>query len=411
MYTGNFAFNLACKYLFKKKQSARMKIMLMASFLSIFISSFSLFLILSIINGFQLATKNALKSINPEIELYAYGQELNVNAVRKFLYNNVPSVEAASPYDIQQGIIFNSLEEDSAALVAIKGIDPLHENAITNIAKTITAKTSSRLSFLLKKNSVIIGKELAESLGKKVGDHIKIYFAPTEITKKNISLSYKSTIIAGIFSTGIDEFDNNMIICSMQTLQNIFPYATPSHIGLAISNNIEISNLKKLLTQKLDLMVITWQDRYPAIATVLLLEKYSFLLIIGLILLIAISNIIALLNMHISNKRTDIALLYSMGVPYRTIRYSFIYFGFIITISALLLGSLISVITSFLIDYFKIISLPDSCQFLSHVPTHTDWSVFYWSLVVLIILITIILYISTKFIKKISINNILRLEG
>ena len=106
-----------------------------------------------------------------------------------------------------------------------------------------------------------------------------------------------------------------------------------------------------------------------ALLAALTLEEYVSFLVIALITLVASMNILALLFMQITNKRTDIALLKTIGMPSHAITTIFIYMGLGIALCASICGVLCATVISFCIDHYKLLPLPDA-YYVSHVPAH-----------------------------------------
>jgi len=409
-----FAYTLAWRYLTQKNQNARMKMMLGICFLGIFIGSFSLCLVLSIVNGFQAATHATLKSINPELELHAYGKELNVSSITSVISQEFPEILATSWYDIQQGLVFTPYEESPATLVMIKGVDPLSESLVSPITKKILLPKSSdhdiSLDSLLHDENIIIGKDLAHELSLTIGDTVTLYFTPSNTRSKKITLLQKTVTISGIFFTGIDEFDNNMVMCSLSTLQSMFPHAGPTHISLQLQKSTNIDTLKQRIKNRFPLQAVSWQDRYPAIVAALQLEKYAISLILALIALVASMNIIALLSMHISNKRTDIAILRAMGISLSTIKWVFIYFGLTITTIASVIGLVCATIVSWCIEHYPCIKLPDA-YYVTTLPAKMELQIAVLVFCVVIVVTCFALAIAIRMINTIHIAHVLRFEA
>jgi len=405
-----FASKLAWRYLTNKKHNTRMKIMLFICFFGIFVGSFSLSLVLAIMNGFQNATHQQLKSINPELELHAFGQELEVDSLYAIIQNEFPEIIAAGSYDTQQGLVFTSYQDSPATVVAIKGIDPNTEAAVTTLAdKLIIAETRS-LPILLQNDQVLIGKQLSRDLSINPGDSIELYFTTQQRRAKKISLSQKQLTVSGVFSTGIEEFDSNLIICSLTTLTKLFPLAGPTHISLLPQPSAHIPSLKEKLSRRFGLQAIAWQDRYPAIVAALKLEKYAMFLILALITLVASMNIIALLSMHISGKRTDIAIMRAMGIPLSIIKQVFIIFGLIITSMATIIGIVLASMASFIIKKYPCISLPDA-YYVSTLPADMELSIALLVFCVVMLVTCGALSIAIRMINTIHITHVLRFEA
>lgn len=404
------ATTLAWRYLTQHDQNNRMKLMLFVCFTGIFIGSFSLCLVLAVMNGFQQATYTALKNINPELEMHAFGEELAAPAIAEILTAEFPEISGSSPYDMRQGLVFTPYDSSPAELVMIKAIDPSSEEAISAIKQKITDPKNSTLTTILQDNHILIGKDLAQMLSAQIGDSVTIYFSNQTTRAKNITLTQKTMVISGIFFTGIDEFDNNLMVCNFPTLISMFPDAGPTHIGLSISASADLEHLKHRLHERFSLDVVAWKDRYPAIVAALRLEKIAMFFILMLITLVASTNIIALLSMHIASKRTDVAILRTMGIPLSVIKRIFIYFGLILSASAALVGIIGATAVSMLINHYPCIQLPDS-YYVTTLPSYMSVDIALLVFFVVMCVTCCALALATRLVHTIHITQVLRFEG
>ena len=404
------ATTLAWRYLTQHDQNNRMKLMLGVCFTGIFIGSFSLCLVLAVMNGFQQATYKALKNINPELEMHAFGEELAAPAISEILKAEFPEIIGSSPYDLRQGLVFTPYDSSPAELVMIKAIEPASEETVSAIKQKITAPKNNSLKTILQDNHVLIGKGLAQTISAQIGDSLTIYFTHQTTRAKNITLTQKTVIISGIFFTGIDEFDNKLIVCNFPTLISMFPDAGPTHIGLSIVPSADLEQLKPRLQERFDLEVVAWKDRYPAIVAALRLEKMVMFFILMLITLVASTNIIALLSMHIASKRTDVAILRTMGVPLSVIKRIFIYFGLILSATAALVGIAGATAASMMINHYPCIQLPDS-YYVTTLPSHMSADIALLVFFVVMCVTCCALALATRLVHTIHITQVLRFEG
>lgn len=404
------ATTLAWRYLTQNDQNNRMKLMLAVCFIGIFIGSFALCLVLAVMNGFQQATYKALKNINAELEMHAFGEEIAASAIAEIIKKEFPEITGSSPYDIRQGLVFTPYDASPAELIMIKAIEPSSEETVSAIKQKIIDPQKSALTTLLQDNHVLIGKDLAQTISARIGDSLTIHFTHQTTRAKNITLTQKTVIISGIFFTGIDEFDNNLIICNFPTLIALFPDAGPTHLGLSIISSTPIEPLKTRLKERFSLEVIAWQDRYPAVVAALHLEKMVMFFILMLITLVASTNIIALLSMHIASKRTDIAILRTMGIPLSIIKRIFIYFGLILSALAALVGITGATMMSMLINRYPCIQLPDS-YYVTTLPSHMSIDIAMLVFFVVMCVTCCALAIATRLVHTIHITHVLRFEG
>ena len=121
-------------------------------------------------------------------------------------------------------------------------------------------------------------------------------------------------------------------------------------------------------------------------------------------------NIIALLSMHISSKRTDIAVLRAMGISLNTIKRAFIYFGLIITTAASTAGLVCASIASWCIERYPCITLPDA-YYVTALPAKMELQIAVLVFCVVMVVTCLALAIAIRMINTIHITHVLRFEA
>ena len=308
---------------------------------------------------------------------------------------------------MRQVIVRNPAHDDdqSTTIAILKGIDPRTEPTVS----TLTTKISSAQSLtnLLQKNTVLMGTKMAEQLALKPGESIEILFSPTQSAGTKISLEADSAYVAATFFIGIDEFDSNFLLCSLEYFETLFPETAPTHISLKLTPEADEISTLHALHDRLQLEIYSWKDLYPALVATLTLEKYVSFIILALVTLVASMNIVSLIFMMITHKRSDIAILLAMGESLHTIRYTFLLIGTGIATAAALCGLTIAYICGFALTYYPFITLPD-CYYTSHLPIAMSFPIFVVVFLVVVVLSIIGTCIGLKHIKKITIVTLLR---
>ena len=295
-------------------------------------------------------------------------------------------------------------------MVLLKGIDPELEPQVTTLATKLTNKHLP-FSQAIHDNMVLIGKKMAENKGLEEGDELTLLTADQDaLGKKKIRLEEHHVTIGGIFNTGIDEFDNGVIYCSLEQLESMFPESGPTQIGVKLIKGSNEPKTIEALRNRLQLDVYSWKEFYPALVSALKLEKYAMFLIIALITLVASMNIISLLFMQITQKRGDIAILKAMGLPDGIITRIFMYMGLIISFCATVTGLGIAAMIGWLLETYPFISVPDAYYF-THLPSRMEPTIFVLVFVVEIFLTIISTLIPIRAIRRINIAQVLRYES
>jgi lipoprotein-releasing system permease protein len=217
-------------------------------------------------------------------------------------------------------------------------------------------------------------------------------------------------IVSGMFKTGIDEFDNGLILCSFDLMHELFPDNGATQLSLRLQPNEDEQKTIQQLQDTLQLEVYSWKDLYPALVSALKLEKYAMFLILALITLVASMNIIALLFMQITQKRPDIAVLRAMGALPRTITQIFLIMGMSIALVASACGIALAWIATLILQNYPFITLPDA-YYVSHLPAKMDWQLVLSVFSVVICMSFIATWLTARRTRSINSAQVLRFEG
>jgi lipoprotein-releasing system permease protein len=192
----------------------------------------------------------------------------------------------------------------------------------------------------------------------------------------------KTFIVSSIFNTGLAEFDNNIALINLSTLEEFFDFQQQQR-------NLEIylKNPKNIEKQKFEFQkvfdqefVYSWADMNSSLFSALKVERNVMFIILSLIIIVAAFNIISGLTILVKNKTKDIAILKSIGVLNKSIIKIFFLIGVIIGTSATIFGIFLGVTFSlyvenlrqFLSSTFNISLFPEEIYFLSKMPSEIN---------------------------------------
>lgn len=388
--------------------------MTIVCFIGIFIGSFSLALISAIMNGFEVAIHEKMQSIHPHVIIQSYKNDIDLEVLETILKKEFPEIIAFSPTASHHVLLrVDSSSDDTPAVAMIKGINPHTEQFTSSLSKKIikTLPTITTYSQLFDNDFIIIGKQLAQNNHISIGDHVELLFMrDSYIRSKKITFDSQQATISGIFDTGIDEFDNGIIYCSLSFLEKLYPNIIVEQINVALAPYADENIVIQKLRDRLGIDVYSWKDLYPSLVASLKLEKYVSFFILALILLVASMNIISLLFMQITQKRPIIALLKAIGMTNGSICTIFFMIGMMISCCASITGLIAALCASFILEKYPFITLPDT-YYVTHLPVAMNWYIVcaVFSVVILFSMCAILLPIQR--IRSINISRILRFEG
>lgn len=402
---------IAWRYIRGSRTNKNTNTLTKVCFLGIFIGTLCLSLEIFIMSGFEKAISEKMQSIYPQITLDApFDSSFDLEKAHKHLIEKYPiHINAIAPAHSKR-IIVQSLESNDASAVYLKAIDPILEQTVSSIGKKLQRQTLP-LTEVLADKKIIIGKTLAHFFDVKEGDTISLLFTQTdEFNTQELSYTTHHVTIGGIFETGIVQYDKYLIICSFELMDELLGERLITQLGMQLQPGAPEETIMKELEKTFNGEANSWKTLYPALVSASKLEKYVMFFLLGLIALIASTNLISLLFMHITNKRTDIAILKTLGMRDIHILYIFVFMGFIITTIATLSGLAGAFFVGFFLQRYPFIKLPD-VYYVTHLPIHMEWTTFILVFTVVIILSFIATLFSARYAQTINITRTLRFDG
>jgi lipoprotein-releasing system permease protein len=275
-----------------------------------------------------------------------------------------------------EGIIINN---NNAKGVIFKGVDKNEKKIIEFLNKNITSGSVKAFN----KNHVFIGTELAYNLNLKEGDKINLMSSAFVATPLGSLPKQESFIIAGTFTTGFLEFDQNIVFLVIEDVLSIFDKGEKDqNLEIYLKDPLK-ANLYKKKIEKINpnYFIYTWSDLNKSLFSALKVERNVMFIILTLIVIVAAFNIISGLTILIKNKTKEIAILKTLGLSNNSIKNSFFLTGFSIgffaTISGIILGILFSLnierIRIFLSSVFNLEIFPTDIYFLEKLPSEINF--------------------------------------
>jgi len=365
---------IAFRYLKPKKKEGFLKIISIFSFTGIALGVAILIIVMSVMNGFRTELINKILGFNPHIIIKPYDKKIEYIDIK-----NIPEftdkIFRTSFTFSGQGILINK-QNTTGVLVRSYLEDDIEK--IDLIAKGIIDGSLNEF----KENSVSIGKELAISLNLTVGDKITLMSTKSLQTPfGNLPLQEKF-LISSIFSTGLAEFDQNIIFMPFENANSLFELEeTDINLEIFLNKPDEAQFLKeKLKTIFYEHYVYTWADLNKSFFGALKVERNVMFIILTLIIIVAAFNIISGLTILVKNKTKEIAILRTFGVSKNSIAKIFFLTGFSIGLMATVTGVTFGILFSYYIEdirvlitsIFNISLFPEEIYFLSKMPSEIN---------------------------------------
>jgi lipoprotein-releasing system permease protein len=361
----NYTLYLSLKYLKPQKDKFFSYLSLAISICGIAIGVATLIVTLGVMTGFHIEIKNRLSMLYPDIIVTSH-----YDISEEVLKNN-KQIYSYSPFLYSQVILKFG---DKVYTSVVKGINYDTEKKVVKIDKLIKWFDDPKLD----KKSIVLGKELAKSLGVSFNDEV-VMILPTQIQTPFGSLPLtEKFLVKGILSSGIYEYDNNLCFIDYNVATKIFYDNTTNQLNAVKCLGIKVNNEKFLydvvsyLKTNLPPLtkILTWIELNYNFFTALKLEKIMMIIIVSLIIIVACFMIVSNLLLKGLQKSKDIGILLAIGVSKKDVRRIFFLQGIVITLTGILLGSILGFTLGWLIKQYQFVKLPKGVYFIDKIPVY-----------------------------------------
>ncbi len=326
----------------------------LALLISITLGVAAVITVLSVTNGFQSDLTERILGLTshlvilPLVEPYFPEPDQTLEEILK-----VPGVMGAAPGLFTQGLL---TRKGVAKSVQVRGIVPQAEVGISPALGRLSAGNLGDL----RPSKVLLGAGVADWLDALVGDEVWITFP-----------SSKTGVfqVVAIFDSGVAQYDNNFAYLCLSEVQELLALSNAvGEIRVALEDPFLAESVAdSVRNANPSLETVTWRELNRNLFDALVLEKRVFALVLSLMLVVAGFGIANVLGMHVMQRRRDIAILSTMGLSLRRIRYIFVLQGAFLGIVGSLLGCAIGLLLSWGIGVFGL-PLPGDLYPVDQVP-------------------------------------------
>ncbi len=345
------------------------------SMLGIALGVAALIIVLSVMNGFQQEVRDRMLSVIAHIEVFERdGNGLADWRATAAQARKNPQVIGAAPFIASQALIARG---DDMRGVLIRGISPPDEATVTPLAAQLRDTTLARL--VPGAWGIVLGGELARSLGVKEGDKVTIAVAGGQVTPAGVVPRLKQLTVAGTFDAGHFEYDNGLALIHLDDAAKLFRVEGPTGVQVRLKDLNQAREVAMDLALGLgpQVTVRDWTRTNRNWFSAVQLEKRLMFIILTLIVAVAAFNLVSTLVMTVTDKQADIAILRTLGASPRSIMSIFMVQGAASGVIGTLAGVLLGLGIAFNIDTIvpaieralSVSFLPSSVYLISRMPS------------------------------------------
>ncbi len=388
-----FELQIALRYLLAKRRQVFISVISLVSTLGVTVGVMALVIALAMMTGLQQELRDRILGAMAHVYVWKTGGIEDYRAEVEHL-KQVPGVVAAAPSIPGKALI--STERDDT-FITIKGIDPVFEREVTEVADVMTggsleAVVSSDPDAI---GGIVIGHDLAGAIGAFVGDTVTLLTPQGTLTPMGMAPRMRRLQVVGTFRLGLLEFDNAWGFVSLDTAGRVIGNDRVDHLEVRVADIYDAPRVADDISSRLGSTYVAqdWSDMNQSLYSALYLEKIAMGLGIGLIVAVAALNIVASLILLVMEKTRDIAILKTMGASAKSVMLIFLIQGLVIGSIGTLLGASLGYAVSHLMDRYRIIGIPGDVYQVTYLP----FRVLPWDLFLIVAGAVIVCFVATLY--------------
>jgi lipoprotein-releasing system permease protein len=318
------------------------------STLGIALGVIALITVLSVMNGFHKEVKERILGMASHGDIQAFDGRMQDWQSAMQQAKQHPKVLAAAPYIEAQAMLTNRREVSGAI---VRGILPDRETDVVDVAQHMKQGVLNDLQ--AGQYRIILGQELAHSLGVVVGDKITLVVPQVTVTIAGSMPRMKRFTVSGIFEVGMGEYDRGVAMIHMTDAAKLLRMQDAvTGVRIRIDDVWEAREVSLSLANQMSGLyrVLNWTDYHRNFFAALKMEKRMMGLLLFLVVVIAAFNIISTLVMMVIDKQSDIAIMKTLGAPPKLIMRIFIVQGATLGVIGTLVGTLLGLLLAFNVD-------------------------------------------------------------
>jgi lipoprotein-releasing system permease protein len=334
----------------------------------------ALIVVIGVMTGFDEDLKTKILSVNPEVIVLSKEGRIGNYAEVAERIKAMPGVQAVQPY-LYTPVMFTTPGNISGGM--LRGLEPglltaggpkhlkVSQGSFADVAKFEPGEPPP----------AAVGNELAKRLNLQVGDFFNLFIPRGTLTPMGQIPRLRLFRVAGIFHSGMYEFDSSLIYVSLPAIQELLGFGkNVTGLEVDLKNIYAAQEMSQTIVSKLgpEFFARDWINMNYSLFSALKLEKIAMFVILTLIILVAAFGIASTLFMMVMKKTKEIAILKSMGATRQSIMQIFVMDGLLIGFIGTALGLILGLIMCGLLKRYEFIQLPRDVYLISTLPVKIE---------------------------------------
>lgn len=373
---------IGLRYTRAKRRNHFISFISLISMLGIALGIVVLITVLSVMNGFQEELRARILGVASHVEISAFGGALADWRQVAHEARADPRVQGAAPYILAQGMLAAG---DAVQGALIRGILPEQEETVADIGRHM--KRGQLADLAPGRFGIVLGIELAQALGVRVGDKVTVIAPQGNVTPAGILPRLKQFTVVGIFEVDMNLYDAGLALIHLEDAARLYRMGDAvSGVRLKLADLFAAPEVSRELAARLpgSLLIRDWTQQNANFFRAIQMEKRVMFVIMFFIVAVAAFNIVSTLVMVVTDKQADIAILRTLGATPASIMKIFIVQGTLIgaigTIAGVaggvLLASNIDVVVPAIERLFGVHFLAKDVYYISELPSRVEtWDV------------------------------------
>ncbi len=375
-----FELFVGLRYTRAKRKNHFISFISLTSMVGIALGVTALIVVLSVMNGFQTELRTRILGVASHLEITEANNQLANWRNLANQVKNQPKVIASAPYVIAQGMLSYGQAVQGAI---VRGVLPEEEDKVADLGKHM--KVGSLTDLHAGEFGVILGTDLAMSLGATIGDKVVLMAPQGQFTPTGVVPRIKQFKVVGLFQIGMYEYDAGLVLIHMDDAAKLYRMGDRvSGLRLKLDDLFDAPEIAAKLARSLDgsYLITDWTQQHTNFFKAVQMEKRVMFIILALIVAVAAFNIVSTLVMAVTDKRADIAIMRTFGASPRSIMGIFMIQGALIGVIGTLIGAVFGVlialnietIVPFIENLFHVQFLAKDVYYISDLPSKLEWN-------------------------------------